>query len=92
MSRAGQRWIDATLVCLQETLHDEIDATTSCADVRTLAFDSHPACYVDNGFCRLPWSDWLLVVATVDGRDWFSRDAARQLTTTASACLLGTRP
>src|SRR3954465_4343187 len=42
MSPVGQRWLDATLVCLQATLHERIDATTSCDDVRTLAFDSHP--------------------------------------------------
>jgi hypothetical protein len=92
MSPAGQRWLDATLVCLQVALRERIDAATSCADVRTLAFDSHPECYVDAGFCHLPPSDWLAVAATVDGRDWLSRDAQRQLTTTASACLFGVDP
>ncbi len=92
MSAAGKRWIDATLVCLQDTLRDRIDADSSCADVRTLAFDSHPTCYVDGGFCRLPWSDWLAVLATVDGREWLSQDARRQLTATARACLLGVAP
>jgi hypothetical protein len=87
MSPAGKRWIDATLVCLQESLRDRIDATTSCDDVRTIAFDTHPACYVDSGFCRLPWSDWFAVVATIDGSDWLSRDATRQVTATARACL-----
>ena len=88
MSPAGRQWIDRTLVCLQETLQDRIDATTACADVRTIAYDSHPECYVASGFCGLPWSDWLLVLATVDGADWLSRDAQRQVTATARACLL----
>jgi hypothetical protein len=87
MSRAGKQWIDDVLVCLQETLRDRIDAETSCADIRTIAFDSHPDCYVEAGFCRLPWSDWLAVVATVDGADWLSRDAQRQVVVTARTCL-----
>jgi len=87
MSAAGKRWIDATLVCLQTTLRERIDATTSCADVRTIAFDSHPGCYVDSGFCELPWSDWFAVFATVDGKDWLSQDAQRQMIATARACL-----
>src|SRR5688572_32600927 len=49
MSPVGQRWLDATLVCLQVALRERIDARTSCDDVRTLAFDSHPECYVDAG-------------------------------------------
>jgi len=92
MSPAGRRWLDATLVCLQTTLRDSIDATLSCDEVSTIAYDSHPACYVDSGFCSLPWSDWLKVVATVDGADWLSRDAQRQITATAKACLLGIAP
>ena len=87
MSRAGKQWIDDVLVCLQETLRDRIDAETSCPDIRTIAFDSHPDCYVEAGFCRLPWSDWLAVVATVDGADWLSRDAQRQVVVTARTCL-----
>jgi hypothetical protein len=92
MSPSGKRWLDATLVCLQIKLRERIDASTSCDDVRTIAFDSHPECYVDSGFCQLPVSDWFAVAATIDGRDWLSRDALRQVTTTAHACLFGTQP
>lgn len=87
MSPAGKRWLDATLVCLQVTLRERIDATTSCDDVRTRAFDSHPECYVDAGFCELPLSDWFAVAVSIDGRDWLSADAQRQVTATARACL-----
>lgn len=89
MSPAGQQWIDDTVVCLQQALRDRIDASTSCADVRTEAFDSHPSCYVDGGFCRLPWSDWVAVIVSIDGLDWLSHDAVRQVSATARACLLG---
>lgn len=87
MSPAGQRWLDTTLVCLQATLRERIDASTSCDDVRTRAFDSHPECYVEAGFCALPLSDWFAVAVSIDGRDWLSADAQRQVTATARACL-----
>lgn len=86
MSAEGKRWLDATLVCLQERLRERIDASTSCVDVRTIAFDSHPECYVESGFCELPLTDLFAVAATIDGRDWLSRDALRQVSTTAHAC------
>lgn len=92
MSPAGKRWLDDTLVCLQVALRERIDATTSCTDVRTRAFDTHPECYVDGGFCALPLSDWFAVAATIDGWDWLSRDAQRQVTATARACLFGIDP
>lgn len=87
MSPAGKRWLDATLVCLQDRLRERIDSSTTCDDVRTIAFDSHPECYVESGFCGLPLTDWFAVAATIDGRDWLSQDALRQVTTTAHACL-----
>ena len=86
MSPAGKQWIDDVLVCLQEELHAAIDAQTSCPDVRTIAFDTHPDCYVAAGFCELPFTDWLLVAATLDPWDWFSADALRQVSAVARSC------
>ncbi|HTJ45656.1 MAG TPA: hypothetical protein VL463_26320 [Kofleriaceae bacterium] len=86
MTSRGQQWIDDVLVCLQTNLRDTIDSTTSCDDIRTIAFDEHPACYVDAGFCTLsPW-DIAQVVWTIDLRDWASRAAAKQVVTTALDC------
>jgi hypothetical protein len=86
MTPRGQEWIDDVLVCLQSSLRDSIDASTSCEDIRTIAFDSHPACYVEAGFCSLsPW-DIAQVVWTIDLRDWASREAAKQVVTTALDC------
>lgn len=86
MTARGQRWIDDVLVCLQRELRASIDANTSCDDIRTIAFDSHPGCYVENGFCTLsPW-DIAQVVWSIDLRDWFGKDSARQVVTTALDC------
>ena len=41
---------------------------------------------------RRPDAATWAVAATIDGRDWLSRDALRQVTTTAHACLFGTEP
>jgi hypothetical protein len=86
MSARGQRWIDDVLVCLQVELKESIDATTGCDDIRELAFDSHPRCYVEAGFCTLPFFDVFHVVTTVDVRDWLGSSAARQAVETAIGC------
>ena len=86
MSPRGQRWIDDVLVCLQRDLRDSIDSTTRCDDIRTIAFDSHPACYIEAGFCSLPILDVLNVLWTIDAREWFGSDAFRQAARTAAGC------
>jgi hypothetical protein len=86
MSARGQRWIDDVLVCLQRTLQGGIDTSTSCQDIRTIAFDSHPVCYVDAGFCSLSVLDVLQVLWTIDAREWFGSGALRQAVRTAIGC------
>jgi hypothetical protein len=86
MSARGQKWIDDVLVCLQHDLRASIDTTTSCPDIWTTAFDSHPSCYMRAGFCTLSPLDIAQVIWTIDTKDWLSRDAARQLVTTAKGC------
>jgi hypothetical protein len=86
MTLRGQKWIDDVLVCLQHDLRDAIDSSTSCDDIWTIAFDSHPSCYTRSGFCTLSPLDVAQVVWTIDAKDWLSRDAARQVLTTALGC------
>jgi len=86
MSARGQAWIDDVLVCLQHDLRAAIDASTSCDDIWNIAFDSHPQCYLDAGFCTLSPFDIAQVVFTIDAKDWLSRDAARQVVHTAAGC------
>jgi hypothetical protein len=86
MSTRGQRWIDDVLVCLQRDLRSAIDESTSCDAIWEIAFDSHPACYVEAGFCTLSPTDLLKVVWSIDAREWFAGDAARQAVETARQC------
>jgi hypothetical protein len=86
MSARGREWIDEVLVCLQRELRERIDETTSCDDIHTIAFDTHPGCYVEAGFCSLPLLDLLHVVWTIDLREWLGADAWRQVLATLAAC------
>ena len=69
MSDEGMIWSARTRRCLMEVLETAIDDTLVCEDVKTEAYDSHPACYSESGFCELPASDWWKVISTVDFAD-----------------------
>ena len=83
MSPAGQRFLDVARDCLMRYVDDQLPPDDRCDDVRTRAFQSHVACYHDNGFCALPASDQWLLINTVDPAD-FDLSAALQ---TAVSCL-----
>lgn len=64
LSSAGQAWMWGVMNCLQNALLPNLppqDCTATCQSVSTAAFNSHPKCYVDNGFCNLPVSDYWAV-------------------------------
>lgn len=46
----GQEWIRKTLICLKKALVPEF---SSCSQLYNTAFDSHPRCYYESGFCDL---------------------------------------
>ena len=63
-SPRGQEWVLDTMQCLQRALVPEAEGApqaaniTTCAELDDYALSTHPACYIDNGFCELPVSDW----------------------------------
>ncbi len=68
VSPAGQLWLTEVRECLQvefDALSDEL----TCEDLAEAAYDTHPECYVQTGFCDLPWTDVLQVGATIDLSD-----------------------
>lgn len=83
MSPAGQRFLDVARDCLMRYVDTQLPADDSCDVVKTDAFQSHVACYHDNGFCQLPFEDRWLLINTVDPAD-FNVSAALQ---TALSCL-----
>ncbi|EQL00967.1 hypothetical protein G6O67_005056 [Ophiocordyceps sinensis] len=85
-SSRGQTWIWSTMLCLQRFLVEPISAKDStCEMVKTQAFESHPRCYVDSGFCDLPLIDIIQVVVTVNF-DLFQGPAFKQAASAAGGC------
>lgn len=76
-------WIDRTMVCLMNAIEDEVTPIDSCGVIKKKAFDSHPRCYLDAGFCDLPLSDMSKVFFTVDLEDF----QLRQVLLTGVGCL-----
>jgi len=64
-SLKGQVWIDKIRKCLQVALVPTLGAGLTCEQVKQVAFKSHPGCYVNNGLCDLPFTDWLKILYTV---------------------------
>lgn len=61
----GRKWIDKTRKCLQVALAPYVGTSKSNDEIKKIAFGSHTRCYVDNGLCQLPPSDWGVIVNTV---------------------------
>ncbi|KAL2120821.1 hypothetical protein VTJ04DRAFT_4848 [Mycothermus thermophilus] len=84
-SAAGQAFIWKTMHCLQVALRDAINCDSTCAQANDAAFDSHPKCYVESGFCDLSLGDWFQVIKTVN-RDLLGLQSFKQIAQTTRAC------
>lgn len=82
---AGRDFIWSTMHCLQLALIQIIQCDSTCASAGAAAFDSHPKCYVDGGFCDIPVEDWYQVIKTV-GWDLASIKAIEQMLQTGGTC------
>jgi hypothetical protein len=90
---AGQDWIKKTLVCLKQELVPVMDNDdTSCSTVYSIAFNSHPQCYVKSGFCDL-FVDYGNIKQTLsalfkvyDIKDFASATSLKQVFQTATMC------
>lgn len=92
LSARGKAWRDSTLVCLQESIVPKLDISANpscdCDQMRTIAFDSHVACYTKPGasICDLPSSDVTSIATTVDIKDLFDAAGWRQMRDIAARC------
>jgi hypothetical protein len=85
----GQQWIRKTLVCLKQSLIKEF---TNCQQVFNAAFDSHPQCYYQAGFCDL-FLDSKNITKTIQAllkvyeiQDFASATSMKQIFQTAQIC------
>ncbi len=90
LSKAGEKWRDATLVCLQEKIVPHLAIaepakTCDCPKMRKIAIDSHVACYTQapTSMCNLEMNDIIEIGKIVDKKDIFSSegwDSMKQIT------------
>lgn len=83
LSAAGKRWMKRTRACLMNYIEDNVPEDATCSETTNLALSSHAQCYVDNGFCDLPPSDWLQVLNTISPWD----NNLMEILTTGVSCL-----
>jgi Stanniocalcin family len=89
MSTRGKTWITKTMLCLQQRLvpFGSGERRTTCPNLKSVAFGSHPGCYVSSGLCTLPPTDWVTIVKTVSLKELFgSLDALKETLKTAEGC------
>jgi hypothetical protein len=84
VSPEAQAWLVRVRRCLIESM-DSAPFEGDCDAVRTQAYASHEACYVETGFCDLSVGDWLRVLNTVRLSDL----DFQQMFVTAKACYGG---
>ena len=91
-SSQGQVWLTNTRKCLQDAFIPEatggVGAVKTCNELMDKDFNIHPGCYLDNGICSLPPSDWLAIVDIVSLKTIFSSwGAMKAVLETGAGCL-----
>jgi hypothetical protein len=90
MSAAGQAWVTNTMLCLQSNLvaYGDGSQTTTCSALKVYAFGTHADCYVKNGICTLPPTDWVKIIKTVSITELFSSlDALKATLQAVKGCV-----
>ena len=85
-SAKGQSFVLGTMMCLQAALRPVVNCGSSCPSIKTTAFNSHPGCYLQNGFCGLPCEDYAAVLWTIGG-ELVKPVAWSQIVATVEGCL-----
>jgi len=88
----GKEWVTKTLVCLKQSLQPHYLSNSNCETVYSAAFDSHPECYFQNGFCDL-FLDRVNILKTLKAllkvyeiQDFMSVTSLKQVYDTAKLC------
>jgi hypothetical protein len=63
LSDAGKRWLNETLICLQDEMKT-VPVDTPCFEVWGIAQKHHNTCYIQHGYCGLPALDRLKIIGT----------------------------
>lgn len=86
-SETAEIWANSTGQCLQEMLFDNRENRLSnCEQLEEFAFDSHPICYKQYGFCNLQLNDKFKIFSTIRAIDLISRKSLSQSLNLLLAC------
>jgi len=86
LSPAGQVFLVAAGVCLQERMAEQVPTAATCTELWEFGFKSHTGCYVGAGFCDLASADVGLIASTVEAPDWAIPEQGQQLTDISARC------
>jgi len=88
----GQQWINRVRLCLEDKLlHSSVYAdNSSCDQISSFSYHTHPFCYVNNGFCNVVLMDKqnlnaLFETVTVKDLTW-PPEATRAICDTLKLC------
>ena len=90
--REGQEWIEKTLTCLKKAIQDVISVKPeqTCKNIYDIAFNSHPDCYVNSGFCSAmihnTFSMTKALLKVYEVKDFMSFTSIKQVIVTAKKC------
>ncbi len=84
-----KKWVQDTMYCLQKILQDPPISLKTCQDLEQFAFNSHPLCYEQSGFCRLSLKAKKSIAEMVKVRDLMTNPKRnlRQILQTGLACV-----
>uniref|UniRef100_A0A1X7SN28 Uncharacterized protein n=1 Tax=Amphimedon queenslandica TaxID=400682 RepID=A0A1X7SN28_AMPQE len=94
-STGGQAWVTNVSKCLMQSIVNSPlynNVNTTCDQLETFTFESHPRCYIENGFCtNILLSDQCQNLVCIGNevftdRDLYSKRAIDQITRTAASC------
>lgn len=90
MSPEGQTWVTDTMLCLQRQMvpYALERRQIGCEELGHDALVTHPKCYVDNGWCVLPISDWKVIVEVVFPTFFSDPQTIKEALFTGKDCLL----
>ena len=64
-SPKGQKWLRSVKSCLQKNAVETSKKINSCKKIKKNAFKGHVPCYIEGGFCKLPFKDKFKIMKTV---------------------------
>lgn len=86
VSSEAQAFLRRVSIHLQREMDAFVTPSSSCEAVWDYGFGTHPACYIESGFCDLELSDVAAIAGAVDPEDQDLPEAAEQTERIVEGC------